>query len=525
MVFLLGLLSVVIVAEQYDGTRDRAHVEAHRAAHVVATQFSWVLQASSQALQRIEEVVARDGLTGGQGGVAALAEAVKDLPPGYHHSVFDAEGNLALSSRLNPPRVNIGDRAYFSDLRDGARQVVGPMVRGRLSGEIVFNVARRLDHQGSFVGIASVSIPISSLEQLAASLAFTDGSTISLVALDGTILARAPPIEPMNIRGSRLFTELAVNPGDGSYETVSPADGVERIVGYWRLPDWPIVAVAARDRATALAPFWEAMLVTLLMLLPIGALVLWLMVDIQRLLRRDESRKEELAEAMDRAQFLLREIHHRVKNNLQTVISLIRLERLPTEVQERLTGRISAMVSVHEAMYRADRFSDICAGPYLRQLVEDAARSHGIPVEMEFDMTEARLSGDRAMQLGLLTNELVSNAFKHAFVPRGGGRLTVRLEEAGPDRLRLIIGDDGPGYDPQTDDAHMGTRLIEAFVGQLGGTVHVETRDHCVVTVDFPRDFREGPPRDQPAQPVSSPPDTSAGVIRLSRKGRSTIRT
>lgn len=541
MLSVLVLLSAVLIAENYMADRSKAEIAAHRGAHVVATQFGWVFETASHVLTRIDDTVARDGeatfapgLPDSARAVAAdnLRLAVRDLPTGMEYAVYDQSGRLRLSSQGAPHPDNVADLPLFQSLRTGAAQVIAPLVPQDPKSQPSLLVARRLGNGASFRGVAIVSIPQAMLSSLAETLGFTNGSTIGLVATDGLVIARAPPIAPMNLKGTALFDALRRSP-DGTYETVSPADGVARIVGYWTLPDWPVIAIAARHRATALEGFWRNFGMSAILALPILFGMGWLIHDLMHLTRLDERRQHALEQANERAQFLLREVHHRVKNNLATVTSLIRLERLPDEVKDRLQGRISAMVAAHEAMYLSDEVADIPLRPYLDRLLSDIADGFGLAVEVRLDSPDLRLPGARAMLLGLLTNELVSNSFKHSFSPRGGGRLDVRLSHLPEDRLRLVVADDGPGYAPDTPGS-MGSRLIEAFAEQLGGRVVVESDSRTVVTVDFPRDLTEegDPPhmaaadrQPRPAQNGSTPGSRSMKVTRLSIHGRSSSRT
>lgn len=532
MLSTLALLSAILVVENYSADRSKAAVSAHRAAHVVATQFGWMLEASAHALRRIDDAITREAEPGGavEGYPAALGVAVRDLPPGLGYSVYDTTGQLVQVSPAAPRLPAISDMQLFRRLKSGEVQMITPMVT-LPDGEQVFLLGRRLGGQDGFRGVATVAIPISNLSTLAETLDFTNGSAIGLVALDGTVIARAPPIAPMNIKDSALFDALEQSP-QGHFETVSPADGVSRIVGYWQLPDWPLVATAAMDRAAALQGFWRNLGMATILSLPILLGMGWLIYDLLRLMRLDERRQADLARAKERAHFLLREIHHRVKNNLTTVGSLIRLERLPQEVKDRLQGRIGAMVAVHEAMYRSDQFAEIAIRPYLQRLVEDVARGWGGTVDVTLSIPDLRLPGARAMLLGLLVNETVSNAFKHAFAPRGTGKLSVQMERLCDDQLQLVVTDDGPGFVPVDCPGRMGRQLVEAFATQLGGTVSIESAGRTVVTVIFPRvygsdDMVDDPGRDQPrtAQSGSATGSISKYAMRLSSHGRSSSRT
>lgn len=520
MLSMLVLLSVILVAEQYSADRSKAEIEAHRAAHVVATQFGWTFEATANDLRRIEERL-YPPVPGMGGNVGGLGPVIGDIPADLHYSVYDAQGQLALSSLPDAPRISVADRPYFTALRDGRETVISPMLTERQSGRQVFVMGRRLDDGARFAGIVTIAIPVQRLLDLSETLGFAGESTIGLVAEDGMLIARSPPIEPMDLSGWKLFDLMREAP-NGHYMAVSPADGVERIVGYWKIDQWPVIAIAGLDRKAAMQGFWRNIGMAVLLALPILFGVGWLIYDLVQLMRLDERRQRELTVAIERSNYLLREIHHRVKNNLQTVISLIRLEQLPAEVKARLLGRIGAMVSVHEAMYRSDQFEEICIQPYLQRLVQDVAEGFGHPVDIRFDIAEVRIAGARAMLVGLLANELVSNAFKHAFAPRGGGLLEVSVQVLGDGQLRLRVADDGPGYAAGGETGQMGSRLIEAFAQQLGGTVRVESAGRTVVTFDFPRDY--GPaemaePADQPrpAQPRSVAGARSRKAMRLSR--------
>ena len=539
MLSIMALLSVILVAEQYSASRSKAAVEAHRAAHVVATQIGWMFEVNANTLRRMEEAMPRGPAARmGELALRELQKAVEDLPEDMHYAIYDAAGRLTHASPSVLPDTTGADRTFFGPLRDGRELLISPMVREGALGQPVFTMARRLDDGVRFAGVAVIEIPVLRLQALADSLGFTPPSTVGLVGLDGMLIARAPHVDPQDLSGWILFDKLA-EARNGHYEAVSPADGIERIIGYWQMERWPVVAIAGLDRTGALASFWRDLGLSAIIALPMLFGLGWLFWDMTQLVRQDEARQRELAVANERSNYLLREIHHRVKNNLQTVISLIRLEQLPAEVKSRLLGRIGAMVSVHEAMYRSDQFEEICIRPYLERLVGDVAKGFGLPVTIRFDIAEVRLSGARAMLLGLLANELVSNAFKHAFATRRGGYLDVSVTWQGEGWLRLRVEDDGPGFDqadtlPDGAEAmpaggQMGSRLIEAFAQQLGGTVRIEGAGRTVVIFDFPRDYGPAdlppPDQDRPIQPVSVAGERSRKSILPSRWARSRSRT
>jgi two-component sensor histidine kinase len=489
LMVLIGLLAGGLVGVQYRATRDAAEVQAFRNAHVVATQFGWIFQASDQALQRIQ-----DAVRGSASGLTQLADintAVKDLPDGLQHSLYDRAGRLVLSSQRDRHVIDVSDRPYFQRLQAGELLVIQPMVIERLSGRQVFIIARRMeseagpDGKAEFLGVASIAIPVDYLDELGKVMSLGNGATLSLVGLDGWMIARSPPIAPVNLIGTPSYAQLRSAP-NGTYAATSPADGHRRIVGFWRMGEWPIIAVAGVEEGSVMDHFWATTRTEMMILIPILLGVGVMIVGLFRLMVIDERRARALAEAQQRSDFLLKEIHHRVKNNLQAVMSLIRLQRLPADVTEALLGRISAMVEVHREIFSGETQDRIKAAPYLRRLVGNIARGYDDRIAIDLHMEDIDLSGDLAMQVGLLTNELLTNAFKHAFPGGRPGRIEVTLARHDPDRLRLTIRDNGAGADPETQHSSMGSKLIDAFVGQMRGEITVESSTGYCTTITFP---------------------------------------
>lgn len=192
--------------------------------------------------------------------------------------------------------------------------------------------------------------------------------------------------------------------------------------------------------------------------------------------------KETLLEQKDT---LLREVHHRVKNNLQVVHSLIQLERAGIEsdqARERLdtvSQRIHAMGRLHEQLYASGNLAKIDFGDYLRELCGRLADVHardGVAIDVEADEMICDL--DTAVPLGLIANELVSNSFKHAFPNGRGGHVQVRLRRLGADgAAELVVADNGIGTagQPNPGRGGIGSRLIQALARQLRADMRVET--------------------------------------------------
>lgn len=206
--------------------------------------------------------------------------------------------------------------------------------------------------------------------------------------------------------------------------------------------------------------------------------------------------KEEMQHALQEKETLLREVYHRVKNNLQVVSSLFNLQirNLPAgparEVLFEGAQRVRSMALVHEKLYQSNTLSSIKLNEYVqdlcRQLFDvNGAEARGIYLDTALDDVPVGL--DQAVPLGLLINELLTNSLKHAFGEQGG-KITVRAQKV-EDKLVLEIADNGKGFD---DPAHseneksLGLRLARTLTRQLDGTLQYENRHGAYAQICFP---------------------------------------
>lgn len=191
---------------------------------------------------------------------------------------------------------------------------------------------------------------------------------------------------------------------------------------------------------------------------------------------------ERVRASLREKELLLKEIHHRVKNNLQIVSALLDLQSGFTTDRAALAlfassrGRVRSMALVHERLYKSHDVARVDFGEYARALATDlfrAYRASDDEVRLEVSATAPPLSLDVAIPCGLLLNELMSNCFKHAFAGGRGGTLCVSLTADG-DARELTVADDGPGLPPEFDfrnSASFGLQLVCTLVEQLSGTV------------------------------------------------------
>ncbi len=216
-----------------------------------------------------------------------------------------------------------------------------------------------------------------------------------------------------------------------------------------------------------------------------------LVEDLRERKRMDEALRRSLAEK----ELLLRELHHRVKNNLQVISSLLDLQsrevsdaRALEKFQES-QDRIRSMVLIHEQLYASRDLVAVDMRVYLGLLAANLAQAHVDPPErirIVHEVDELRLDLDRALSCGLIVNELVTNSIKHAFGPDERGRIVIRCRAFGT-RVRLCVADDGRGLRERerATSGHLGMELVRALCDQLHGELSVDGSAGTSVCIEF----------------------------------------
>ncbi len=221
-------------------------------------------------------------------------------------------------------------------------------------------------------------------------------------------------------------------------------------------------------------------------------------VVLQAIVRDVTGRKkseENLRTALHEKEVLLKEIHHRVKNNMQVISSLLSLqanEAVEATTREGLIdtrNRVRSMALVHEKLYRSGTVGTIDFGEYLKSVVSELARSYQKEnIEQDVEADQVPLEIDVAIPCGLIANEIVSNAFKHAFPGGRPGKIHVMLRDSGEHEVELRIHDDGVGI-PVTKDpttmASMGMKIVYALADQIAAHVALERENGTTFTIRF----------------------------------------
>ena len=194
---------------------------------------------------------------------------------------------------------------------------------------------------------------------------------------------------------------------------------------------------------------------------------------------------QQIRSTLKEKEILLQEVHHRVKNNLQVISSMLNLQRRfiddpkMLDILEESQNRISTMSFIHESLYQNSDFSSIGFAEYLKRLTQNLIHSYSrvsTNVELTCVLDDVQINLKQAIPCGLIVNELVSNALKYAFPEKRGGTIELRVEEKGQD-IEIEVSDNGVGlpddFDFETNES-LGVYLVQALTDQLDGSLLVD---------------------------------------------------
>lgn len=216
---------------------------------------------------------------------------------------------------------------------------------------------------------------------------------------------------------------------------------------------------------------------------------------IKILQQEKESVQQELLETrLNLQETLLKEVHHRVKNNLQVIASLLSLQSGYVKDEQALAmflesqQRVESMSLLHEQLYHSPNSDRIDFTAYAHTLLTHVSQSYGARAALQITMDDIVMSLDTAVPCGLILHELMSNALKHAFPDGTTGSIAVTLRTGREERFTLSVHDTGIGFPPEVDFRHttsLGLQLVHMLVEQLDGTIDLTTEGGTTFTVRF----------------------------------------
>jgi two-component sensor histidine kinase len=487
-----------------------------------------------------------------------LREIMATDPPVFSIAATDVRGHVRASSEL-PPGTDFSQRKHVRDALKYGAFSPGEYILARIDGIPAFPFAFPLrDTSGEITGALATVFSLETYADLFHRLDLEEDTILAITDHRGIRLFYYPPREtnPPGVAISANAWEIMSSGGDSGMAATKGSDGVVRYHAYRRIftesigePYLYIVVGYPADRAAGRAREILARNLLLMIAVVILAVALAILLgDIvfgrrfhqlataafevshgrfetrtgippgrsevsqlaraidrmaARLSARDREKEAEalrLARLVGEKDVLLREVHHRVKNNMQMILSIVNLQRGtmsdPETFCNELETRISSMAAVHEQLYRSSDVSTIEAESLLQNLADSASTMYnGSLIRPDITVTceKIDLHLDHAIPLALITGELITNACKYA--PDDNGDLTVDVRFfRSEDDLVLVCRDSGPGIPPGVSGRRggwsdnggnapgLGLSLVGALAAQLGGECVVEG----YVTVRFP---------------------------------------
>ena len=206
--------------------------------------------------------------------------------------------------------------------------------------------------------------------------------------------------------------------------------------------------------------------------------------------------KKKLEENVEEINLLLREVHHRVKNNLQVVTSLLNIQqrtisdKKAQEAIQESKNRIESMGLIHQSFYQNKNLGEINTREYIQNLVRRLFESYSTSeqrVDWEANVQDIYLDMDTLVPLGLIINEMVSNSLKHAFGENQSGKLSISLERH-DDQIKLEISDNGTGLNgilALEKSGSFGFNMIKAFVKKINGRLKLLDGEGTTFQIEF----------------------------------------
>ena len=211
--------------------------------------------------------------------------------------------------------------------------------------------------------------------------------------------------------------------------------------------------------------------------------------------KREEAQKQ-ITHSLEEKEILLREVHHRVKNNMQIIVSLLNLQsntiknREMKDIFKESQNRVRSMSMIHEEVYQSDDLAKIDFQSYIKHFIKSLSQTYSTGlnnVGWMGDIDEVKLNIETSIPCGLILNELLSNSLKHAFKDGKDGKIWVKLKEE-HDEIRLEVTDNGTGLpdDFQLEKTStLGLELVKNLVKQLNGKIEVKNENGTSFIITF----------------------------------------
>jgi two-component sensor histidine kinase len=477
---------------------DRAEAQAEKNAALVEAYILRLVQTQEVALAAADEALSHlaGETTGAYEAHLFLRRVSNEVVGSVGMAFIAADGSFVISSQHYPATGSVGDRTYLRETPEAGLHVDRLVVQP--SGIDSFVIARRPRDANAPDGVWVAAIEIAVIRDFLQQISGESGDAASVLREDGRLLIRNLPMEEalMLSPDQPLMRTVAEN-GGGAYAARAQTDGIYRYYFTRRVGNLPIFATAGVAQGTVVNSWLAVMAAATAVFGTIGGASFLMARYASRTLRAEAAQAalafdrrllEEAEKTASIKETMLREMNHRVKNSLQMIQSLIRLQRgRPAGPDlEAIGARVLAIAAIHDLLYQTGSALDVDFAALLERIARSdaiAPPEGGVSVEVRADPLD--LNVGLATPLALCVVELVTNAAKYAYGAEGG-RVEVTLRhEPEADRARLTISDFGHGL-PAGGGRRSGLRVVEELVRQVGGEIRVTCESGTRFEIVFP---------------------------------------
>jgi two-component sensor histidine kinase len=536
-----GALAVLQAVSSYNSSLHYLQQNLAQAAQLAANEEENMISASREILTSL---AAHPDVRSGQGPACrrALQRAIGGLDQYAGATVINAQGLMTCSSSPMKTTISVADRAWFREVMGGDAFVVSDLeLSNWLNQWGMVTAVPLVDDAGVINGSVALLIGLDWMTRRYQSAASSD-TALALLDSKGDLITSEGGRSPL--LGGLPRDELIDQHLYARTQTFTARgrDGKWRLYAISPLLDGRIFVILGTPVLAAMGPLalqvaWGVL--TPLLMWALAIAVVWFGIEhfvvrwityldritsayaagrhsvrperavaapaeirslgetFSRMADLISAREVELRDSLAQKEILVREIHHRVKNNLQLVMSLLNLHarRIRDPRAEaafaEARSRINALATLHRRLYESENLQEVDLRWFLEDLCSELRRG-GYAGPHDVDLTVAAddevIGPDIAVPLGLLVTEAITNAYKHAFNGAERGHIEVAVRRDSENTLCLTVRDNGRGFDSQSSEpetAGLGRSLIDAFVRQLRGELEISSDDGTTVQVRF----------------------------------------
>lgn len=537
-----GVLALLQAVSGYQSSLRYLQQNLAQAAQLAANEEENMISASREILTSL---AAHPDIHAGQGAACrrALQRAIGGLDQYAGASVVNAEGIMICASAPMKSVLSVSDQSWFGDVMSGDAFVVSDLVLSRWLGQwgMVTGVPL-VDDAGVIKGAVALFIGLDWMTRRYQRATSADNTALALLDSKGDLISSGGEQSPLKEglpRDDLIDRHLHART---QTFTARGRDGTWRLYAISPLLDGRIFVILGTPVLSAMGPLalqvaWGVLTPILMWALAIA--VVWFGIEhlvvrwityldritsayaagrhsvrpertvtapaeirslgetFSRMADLISARETELRESLAQKEILVREIHHRVKNNLQLVMSLLNLHarRIRDPHAEaafaEARSRINALATLHRRLYESENLQQVDLRWFLEDLCAELRRG-GLAgprdIELTVQASDEVIGPDIAVPLGLLVTEAITNAYKHAFEAVEHGLIEVAVRRDSADTLLLSVRDNGASFDPAVTDIEpggLGRSLIDAFVRQLRGELEIRSDQGTLVQVRF----------------------------------------